>query len=241
MSHFFTVVLVPDGTEDVEAKIRELLSPYNENTSVEPYLTKCYCVGVEANRAARREAVRTTGTTLEQIRGKFWAERKSSEDEDEEAGDRAWEEAIAPFRAAEESAEKAHPLYEKPDADCEECSGTGQRQTTYNPLSKWDWWRIGGRWDGNISGQDRPSEDGGFNFGGDYESLEANSIVVSKLADDFSCFALVTPDGQWHEKGSMGMWGMVSDPKDLDDWLEQLHGLLVLHGDCLAVGCDLHI
>lgn len=31
------------------------------------------------------------------------------------------------------------------------CGGTGVNPTTYNPDSKWDWYSIGGRWDGNLT------------------------------------------------------------------------------------------
>ena len=38
----------------------------------------------------------------------------------------------------------------------------------------------------------------------------------------FSTYAVVTPDGEWHEKGSMGWWGCSSETADeAKDWEER--------------------
>ena len=34
--------------------------------------------------------------------------------------------------------------------DCEDCNGSGTSVTTYNPESKWDWYQVGGRWEGEL-------------------------------------------------------------------------------------------
>jgi len=53
-----------------------------------------------------------------------------------------------------------HKKKDQPDPKCEDCKGTGERETTYNPKSKWDWYCVGGRWTGflDFSGYD-PCED----------------------------------------------------------------------------------
>ena len=38
----------------------------------------------------------------------------------------------------------------EPASDCEDCEGSGTRVTTYNPASKWDWYQVGGRWEGEL-------------------------------------------------------------------------------------------
>ena len=43
-----------------------------------------------------------------------------------------------------------------PNEVCEECNNSGKRMSTYNPQSKWDWYEVGGRWDGAI--QNKPHE-----------------------------------------------------------------------------------
>ena len=54
-------------------------------------------------------------------------------------------------------------------------------------------------------------------------------------------FAILTPDGEWCEKGKMGWWGMVSGRKDENDWEASVKEIYAKYHDCVAVGCDLHI
>lgn len=49
-----------------------------------------------------------------------------------------------------------------------------------NPNSFYDYYRVGGRWDGLITGAPKESPDG-FNFGDEYEDLERNSVKVKDL------------------------------------------------------------
>lgn len=182
MSHALVTVIIPKDTKDIEAKVTELLAPYDENISVDPYCETCWCVDYVGSKG-------------------------------------------------------------KADPKCIECEGTGEHQTTYNPMSKWDWWVIGGRFDGKVSksGKPRTSEDGGFNFGEEHHQVEHNSCLVKDLPRRFSTFAVVTPDGEWHEKGEMGWWGMVSHEKKLDDWGKEVAKILTKYGDYLAIGVDYHI
>jgi hypothetical protein len=52
-------------------------------------------------------------------------------------------------------------------------------------------------------------------------------------------FAIVTPDGKWHEKGSMGWWGIVVDEKDT--WKEEALEILKKYRDHVAIVVDCHI
>ena len=54
-------------------------------------------------------------------------------------------------------------------------------------------------------------------------------------------YALVTPDGTWHQHGQMGWWGMSSDEMDAEDWDDRVMELMEKHRDSRAVVCDLHI
>jgi hypothetical protein len=89
---------------------------------------------------------------------------------------------------------------------------------TYNPKSKWDYYSVGGRYDGSIPG---------------------NVCPVRDLPEDVTCFAIVTPDGEWHERGKLGWFGMVSDKSDT--WEHDMLMLLGRHTDCIAIGVDIHI
>jgi len=71
MSHFYTVVLVPKDTDDIEAKVEELLAPYNENIEVEEYDKKCWCVNRKAHDAGWKSAEDKFGP-FGDLRKSFW-------------------------------------------------------------------------------------------------------------------------------------------------------------------------
>ncbi len=114
------------------------------------------------------------------------------------------------------------------------------RWSTSNPQAKWDWWVIGGRWNGAIRAAPRHDETG-FNFGEEYHQLAENMLPVKQLDHTLVCFAVVTPDGVWHEQGKMGWWAVVTDEKDDAEWDEELAGILQNHQDGMLVGVDCHI
>ena len=150
MSHALVTVIIPKNTKDIEAKVTELLAPYDESTSVEEYKVDCWCI------------------------------------------------------------DKG-----KPDPKCIECKGTGQHKTNYNPRSKWDWWVIGGRFDGKVSksGKPRTSEDGGFNFGEEHHQIEHNSCLDTNDLLQVYTFRYRYPDGSARTAKWAG--GMVNTKKKL--------------------------
>ena len=102
----------------------------------------------------------------------------------------------------------------------------GQPLSTYNPDSKWDWWVIGGRWDGWITGTENTS----------CESIEDN-IATTEHAIERSVItrAMITPDGEWHERGQMGWWAvLITENEDWDVHAKEIlssypgHQLLIL-------------
>lgn len=262
MSHFFTVVIVPKDTQDVKAEVARLLAPYDENIEVEPYQEKCWCVGMKAREEARKAAERQFGP-FEWLRESFQrkvdrmcaeagitpppkgasADELSAYWEKREEIERQanWKAHIKHWTDYEDAIYENHPLKNSPDPNCDDCGGTGQRTTTYNPKAKWDWWRIGGRWNGEIKGTPQNSRDG-FNFGAAYESLESNCAPVRELMErEVIPFAVVTPDGEWHERGEMGWWAIVTNEKDDVCWTDIVMDIYRKYPDHLAVGCDLHI
>lgn len=57
-------------------------------------------------------------------------------------------------------------------------------------------------------------------------------------------FAVVTPDGEWHERGEMGCFGIVRNEKLRDEWEEEVREIasqVAGRDDLLAVAVDLHI
>ena len=269
MSHFATLVLLrPDraGSQgEIETGVAESMAPYDENIIVPEYEQDCYCIGIQAKRDAREKAKAQCGP-LAELRKVFWKDRPEGElDEDQS---KAWDAHLAEYNRVEAEAFKAHPLKDKPDPTCgfygdgdqkgqryedgSGCGGTGKERSTYNPLSKWDWWTIGGRWSGALAAAVEGRE---FLHDPDcpasMQELEqdGNILPVSKLLDGekslFAPFAIVTPDGdvlpeqRWREKGNMGWWAIVTDEQA--DWPEQAVKILAAHQDCIAVLCDLHI
>jgi hypothetical protein len=77
-------------------------------------------------------------------------------------------------------------------------------------------------------------------FASDFKDV-GNAAPVSELPPDFSCFAILTPEGEWIERGSMGWWGCVSDEKDPDAWKGQVRVVLDRYRDSIAAGVDCHI
>lgn len=240
MSHFLTIVLMPRTTRDASAEITRLLAPYDENLDVPPYSTKCYCVGSAARIAASATADRKEGTYAD-LRASFHARITASAPLTDEAADEAaevlWKEHVAARQKAEAEALAAQPNKNEPAPTCEECHGSGEYMTTRNPNGKWDYWRVGGRWDGVIQGAPRESENG-FNFGKDHENIGNNFEFAGTIALQEPPFAIVTPDGQWHARGRMGWFAVVADEKD--DWPGTARALFEAHADCIGVACDLH-
>jgi hypothetical protein len=74
--------------------------------------------------------------------------------------------------------------------ECEDCDGTGMIQVNYNTNAWWDWYVIGGRWDGVL-----PGKRGGR---GDNASMEDNSCRVADivLSPERYPHTIVTPDGE---------------------------------------------
>ncbi len=251
MSHFFVMVLVPKN-KDVEKSVAKLLAPYDENLEVPAYDRACYCIGSDARNAAieAADAVETLDAIRARHREAFTADyarqaelESLSEPSDAEKAEyktievrmeSAWREMIASYEARQKAAFEGHPLRTAADPECDSCHGAGTYRSTSNPKSKWDWYVIGGRWNGRIRGRRVESDE-----------LERNTAVVSKLPnplpDDRVPYALVTPDGTWHERGRMGWWGMSSDNKPLEEWTNEVGTLLAQNSTCVAVGVDCHI
>lgn len=265
MSHFYTMVLVKDTTA-IHDEVARLLAPYDEGIEVEAYPEPCWCRGLAARTDAAEAAVRAHGK-VDDLRARYRKENpelaaRTFGDDEAEAVWRA--RYIGPFHATEAAALAAHPRRDEPRSDCESCGGSGASTSTYNPRSRWDWWRVGGRWDGVIRNDPRESENG-FNFADRHERPENNTRPTSELLpegraylealraaggerwrvpanvrDPFP-FALVTPDGEWHEKGKMGWWAAVSDEKQSTAWCEAVLAMWEANLGTTAVACDLHI
>ena len=101
---------------------------------------------------------------------------------------------------------------------------------TSNPDAKWDWYTIGGRWDGYIY-----DKDGHECNAAEFDKVDWEKMFspVEKTYTDFDGkektyndthipFCLVTTKGEWFERGEMGWWAVVSNEKKEDEWEEEV-------------------
>jgi len=131
--------------------------------------------------------------------------------------------------------------------------------STTNPDGKWDWYSIGGRWNGVLLDKPRSSEDG-FNFDDEYRTLGENMLRVKWMDIEKSyCASILTPDGEWHDghwdwygvepwhsyamaerdSPELALWRAELDRREAL-WDEEAKQILRDHLDCIAVGVDFH-
>jgi hypothetical protein len=106
-----------------------------------------------------------------------------------------------------------------------------------------DWYRIGGRYNGIITGKALNSEDG-FNSGKEYEVLEKN-MVMFKNMNFPSEWGLpdhvITPDGLHHRANEMGWWGITRNPKPEDEWKKEYSEIQLKYAEHMIVALDCHV
>ena len=83
------------------------------------------------------------------------------------------------------------------------CDKNGNIYSTYNPESKWDWYVVGGRWDGYI-----PTKSDKYVNQCTVQEVDWEKIKVP--------FCFIDINGEWQEKGEMGWWCVVNNEKE--DW-----------------------
>ena len=115
--------------------------------------------------------------------------------------------------------------------DAKDIDTDGNVYSTRNPLSKWDYWTVGGRWSGE--------------FGADSFPSIAEALQAFKNQSHPSTYVLVTPDGKWHERGSMGWFGVSTGDMEEDMWnsqfLELLETTALTHPSSSVHIIDFHI
>lgn len=177
--------------------------------------------------------------------------------------------------AAEKKAFNAHPLNEAVDPACGECEGTGKVETTYNKKSQWDWYSIGGRWNGTLRGIDPADDEGnwqecwlchgvgkradmevangcngcsgkGISLKYPSDQKDAGNVMpvsefLHRLDKHNAPFAVLTPAGEWIERGQMGWWGFVDGEKKKGDWMAELATIYARFPEADIVLVDCHI
>lgn len=220
MSHFTVAVLVDQKYK----KLDELLAPYQENNMGD--CPKEFLEFIE-----------------------FTEEMKEYEEYKEE------------YETLEEFMKNYHGI--------EKDKETGKYGYWENPNKKWDWYEIGGRWSNMLlskSGfrsnylQLKDIDWDGMNEKSKKAALETWNNTSSEVLrlfngikkDDtkesfieregvFSTYAVVTPDGKWHSKGEMGLFGVSTGEKE--NWNKNFYDNFIKDADqeLILVIVDCHI
>jgi hypothetical protein len=174
MTHFTVAIIIPPHIRDIDGFITEQMLPYDETTVVAPY------VAFSLDQAT--EDLKSTIHRLELIisrREQFYDLEKCREDLErlrQTTPDQRYQERLA-----------FHDQF----------NDDGKPISTYNPASKWDWYVVGGRWDGWINNRESSGEKLVDNISTTELAIERGKVP----------HAVITPDGFWHENGQMGWFG----------------------------------
>jgi len=134
MSHYTVAVF----TKSKEQSIDELLAPYDENILVAPYVKKNKAQLIQGEKDELKDVFLDSYSEWKndpkgyELKNRKWGYidfLKSIPERMEWTDEQLYQEAIR--------------FYDKKDLTPE-----GDLISTYNPKSKWDWWVIGGRWNG---------------------------------------------------------------------------------------------
>jgi hypothetical protein len=91
-------------------------------------------------------------------------------------------------------------------------------------------------------------------FPGDWDNHESDASPVSQWLDlmnqdsangnegEHVPFAILTPDGEWHERARMGWWGMTSGDMPMDAWIAAVKAIAEMYAESHTVFVvDVHI
>ena len=223
MSHYTVYVIVPKNTKPSEKYLEKVLEPFDEQKEVPEYDRKCNCGINMLNHQLFKNVEKKLGPFPE-IREAYHALPKAKQTE------KKWKSMTAKFTALLKAEEKRMAGKAKPDKKCENCKGTGTYKSEYNPKAKWDWWVVGGRWNGLIKGITSTTE-----------SIENNLEKAGKIKAKNFPFAIVTPEGEWVGQGDMGWFAIVSNEKDQNTWTKTCQTIFKKYKDLDVIGIDCHI
>jgi hypothetical protein len=206
MTHFTVGIILPHGVNDAEGFIAEVMEPYFEHSDTEPYV--CYTL---------EQAAADLASTINRL--ELIISRNEPHYDIEKCRQQLDQlRAMTPQQKYDEYLRYHEQFNER-----------GQPVSTYNPDSKWDWFVIGGRWDGWINDLDTSRE----SFA-DNTALTDEAIAREKIPH-----AIITPDGQWHERGQMGWWAMLLTENE--NWEQEARALLASYPGHRVTIVDAHI
>jgi len=167
VTHFCGFVVVPDclgeHEDEVLAYLETILEPYSLQRETPIRSEECHCLGQEARKRADLraqkevdyDALRKSFSTLHQATWEAMAQDGRLEDI-WDMQERLWPEHFQPWIEARERILESDPMKEAPSPSCLLCGGLGHYETERNPMGRWDYWLVGGRFDGVICGTWHP-------------------------------------------------------------------------------------
>lgn len=259
MSHFAVAVFTDESTY-----VDDLLEPYYEGLTVEKYL---YRTKSELLKHAREYLENYKNTRYAEYIADPEAYLQTRCHGDRENGHFVYISTEFMNRYNESDEEVLQREYA--DYDDDMIDADGNVYSTYNPKSKWDWYEIGGRFSGmlmslkkegifdelpvsdidflemrkeeikSLSPYDKAISDSFFTE--EYmKRMYPSQEVYEKICTTFWTRAAVTPDGEWHELGEMGWFGMSSEePEDTIKWVEKYRETFI--EPAIKNGWEIHI
>jgi len=224
MSHFVIGIILPknifnDGENSITRYIESKMKKYNENIDVEQYIA----YDVNKKDMYRENKINEYKKMMEipdfeKIYNVEYLTNTLNLYLDM-SSDEYWDNNIASY-------------YDKNSID-----ENGNIMSKYNPDSKWDYYVIGGRWNGYFMDKDIKAKN---IIGMNSNKIESYLEKYNNDPDKYKLFAYVNKDGDWTESARMLMFGMETNVNlEYDKILTQF--LAEQNKDDYIVFLDCHI
>jgi hypothetical protein len=139
--HHLSLVVLPPGDHDIEDAVDRVMAGETASTYAD-FEVRCYCPGETAWSAGYAEFDASPRGLEIRVELDLLSEGAGAQDT-ERRGALLGERYRAALRIA-----STRDDFEKPDPACDVCHGTGTHGQSRNPADHFDWWVIGGRWEG---------------------------------------------------------------------------------------------
>lgn len=201
MSHFSVAVFTKEGG----ASVKQLLEKYWENLETPKYIKYTKEQLIEKVKKEIKEFAQTT--YAEFLKDKEAYMEKKMKDHHDPHNDPHIKYLENEFPKKLKWSDEEIYQNQLEYYDEEDISSDGGIYSTHNPHAKWDWYQIGGRWRNYLNAK----------YAADTDSAKVKNVNFSN--NNFNTFAVVTPDGEWHECGEMFWFGIHSaSSEEIEEW-----------------------